>query len=176
MLGGLCQVLETDNEPQDTTVPNTETLEKAQADQNGVPNGAAKATTGWKTLTNAVSKHGKTIASCAALSLFTGYLMFGKNKRVRRRRLKPLELQRRALAAVAHMEAQDVNAMSPAERVMHRRNLADANSMAAKDVHAMSPSELITHRRRLTYGPRVNLVMAELMDECLDAKKRHDGR
>merc|ERR1711964_552734 len=93
-----------------------------------------------------------------------------------RRRLQSLELQRRALAAVAHMEAQDVNAMSPAERVMHRRNLADANSMAAKDVHAMSPSELITHRRRLTYGPRVNLVMAELMDKCLDAKKRHDGR
>merc|ERR1711964_96426 len=87
------------------------------------------------------------------------------------RRLKSLELRRHALAAVAHMEAQDVNAMSTADRILHRRNLADATRMAAKDVHAMSPSQLVTHRRRLAYGVRVNPTMVELMDKCLDAKR-----
>jgi len=83
--------------------------------------------------------------------------------------------RRLAEVNLANLEAQDMDAMLPAQRFMHRRNLADATRMAAKDVYSMSSSELAKHRRRLKYGVRVSDVLAALMEEVEDHQYRYDN-
>jgi len=54
-----------------------------------------------------------------------------------------------------------------------RRRLADAAVMEKKDVDDMSPSQLVLHRRRLTHGVRTPPVLAALMEEIGEAKRKY---
>jgi len=54
-----------------------------------------------------------------------------------------------------------------------KRRLVDTARMEAKDVDAMSPSELVLRRRRLAHGVRTPPVLAALMDEIEEAKRKY---
>merc|ERR1711964_648588 len=62
-----------------------------------------------------------------------------------------------------------VDDKSPRER----RRLVGTARMEAKDVDAMSPSELVLRRRRLAHGVRTPPVLAALMDEIEEAKRKY---